>query len=212
MLRGVFLEKPRGYCPAETVGRTRLGSIHEEHKLPNQDAWMGFDDPKFSFAGVFDGHGEGGERISELAAMVVSDRLKVLLGSDPQADLEKTLREAILAGSNAVDSLSVSVSAGCTASVVIVRGSECVVGTIGDSTVLVMTVKGHFTSALKPKYKTKNHRVDLPSERDRILSFGGKIFEAYVLDKEDQTKVRKSHVRCHDSKFLLQPDLACRRS
>lgn len=183
------LDKPRGNVAANSLGKTQIGSIHENSGAPNQDACMWFDCGKFSFAGVFDGHGDDGHSISELASQTMKDNLKAMLEAEPKTDIEKALRDAFKAFSDAIDVLGSSVSSGCTASVVIVRGDECVIGSIGDSTVVVMTLKGAFTSALKPKFKTKNHRIELETERERIKAAGGKVFEAYVLDKDDPNKV-----------------------
>jgi len=169
----------------------RIGSLHELAGTPNQDSSYAVQEERWVSVGVFDGHGDSGHQASELTAQSIraSVEEQMKLNADVEAvDLEDVIRNAFAQGSKAVDASSFSASAGTTATVVLVRDSQAVVGTVGDSSAAIFRRTRPKGAKLTVRWASKDHRLDVEEEKARIIECGGIIYEPYVVDKVERNK------------------------
>eukprot|EP00928_Gymnodinium_smaydae_P018452 TRINITY_DN17021_c0_g1_i1.p1 TRINITY_DN17021_c0_g1~~TRINITY_DN17021_c0_g1_i1.p1 ORF type:complete len:436 (+),score=64.11 TRINITY_DN17021_c0_g1_i1:57-1310(+) len=151
---------------------------------PNQDAWMVWKvDPTISIYGVFDGHGSKGHEVADF----VKDRLPTMIVNDKRfrtSEMKEMLVDVFqrchgeLVAKQKAGAMSV-MSSGTTATVVIHDhvAARCVIAHVADSTCVLGS---HDGESLLGRALTRDHKPDLPDERARILSKGGRVvFDGY---------------------------------
>eukprot|EP00934_Nitzschia_sp_Nitz4_P007428 Nitzschia sp. Nitz4//scaffold116_size91068//26371//27717//NITZ4_004951-RA/size91068-processed-gene-0.23-mRNA-1//1//CDS//3329533557//7418//frame0 len=126
------------------------------------------------FLGVFDGHAQWGERVSEFA---VNELPKLL--AEKLRDLEGTTEQvarALIDTFVEIDKKApADVSGGCTASVVLKYGDKVYFANAGDSrSFLVVYRKNVGTTEIV--YITREDKPHLEDERKRVESMGGKVY------------------------------------
>jgi serine/threonine protein phosphatase PrpC len=129
--------------------------------------------------GVFDGHGEKGELVSEFMLHELpkrlSQKLELALKETDQNGVDALVKKALMNSFLELDQSTPSgKEGGCTASVVLQLGSKLYVANVGDSISIVAT----YTTAndrVEVVYVTREDKPELPDEYERILKMGGSV-------------------------------------
>eukprot|EP00284_Hemiselmis_tepida_P007365 CAMPEP_0174928372 /NCGR_PEP_ID=MMETSP1355-20121228/22949_1 /TAXON_ID=464990 /ORGANISM="Hemiselmis tepida, Strain CCMP443" /LENGTH=366 /DNA_ID=CAMNT_0016174529 /DNA_START=67 /DNA_END=1167 /DNA_ORIENTATION=- len=168
---------------------SNAGYEPDGHKKTNQDAFISiaeFGDPTVSIFGVFDGHGSSGHHVSAYVKREFPKALsKSILKAEAQKgepDLEaigKLLNDAFVGvnGRLEVDKAIDSSLSGTTAVAGCIIGKSgsrrVVMGNAGDSRAVI----GWEDEAGKYRVKelSDDHKPDRPDERERVLSYGGRV-------------------------------------
>lgn len=131
--------------------------------------------------GVFDGHANLGELVSEytvthLPEMLSSKLDPILSSSFSDSDESDAIHKALIETFVEVDKTApASLSGGCTASVVLQLGKQIYVANAGDSRSFVATFDKS-TSKVNIAYITREDKPDLPEERARVERMGGQVY------------------------------------
>jgi serine/threonine protein phosphatase PrpC len=128
--------------------------------------------PRTALFAVYDGHGQGGEFVSQFALHEIQRRLEK--HSHFRKDLPKAFRETFLAVDEALENepLIEPVFAGTTACVALLKGDTMTIANAGDSRAVI--AHRHPTNySLSSTDLTVDQNPDLPEEMQRILQAGG---------------------------------------
>jgi serine/threonine protein phosphatase PrpC len=124
--------------------------------------------------GVFDGHANFGEVVSEF---VLSELPKVL--AKKLEGLERTteqISKALIETFIEMDKKApAEISGGCTASVVLQDGPKVYFANAGDSRSFLVVYRAN-TSTIEIPYITREDKPDLQDERERVESRGGQVY------------------------------------
>jgi serine/threonine protein phosphatase PrpC len=148
---------------------------------PNQDSFLVLRvEGHVSMYGVFDGHGRQGHDVSNF----VKDFLPKLIVQDEafrKNDFEKALlngfqrtQELIEQETNA-KKIDASAS-GTTCTIVIHKGNKLWVANVGDSR-CVLASPCPITGEMRAEDATRDHKPDIPEERERINRMGGVVIK-----------------------------------
>jgi len=161
---------PVGDGVSEALGASKI----------NQDrgvvCWPYNGSPSEALLCIFDGHGQHGEKLSELCVRrlpttIINDGG---LAADPGSALSRSFAAVDLA---CCEELPRSyMYNGTTATVVYARGDECWVAHCGDSRAVVGSQKG---GKLTARELTHDHKPDDPVEMARIVATGAKVRRGY---------------------------------
>lgn len=129
--------------------------------------------------GVFDGHGEKGEVVSDFTLHELPKRLLQKLESAlkdvDQDDIDAVVKKALTDCFLEIDQSTPSgEEGGCTASVVLQLGSKLYVANVGDSISLVATYTT-LNDSVEVVYVTREDKPDLTDEYERIVKMGGSV-------------------------------------
>lgn len=145
--------------------------------LHNQDNFHIYSDSKTLLLAVFDGHGPHGHTISAFASKTLPKHITTSKSrtSNPLDAIKSAFRHTELdlerhcsLRSNKID----CEMSGTTATVVLVEPSTLYIGFVGDSSVVLGTLKGKRHVAVK---LTVDHKPTLPKEMKRIKAAGGEV-------------------------------------
>lgn len=131
--------------------------------------------------GVFDGHSNLGELVSQYSVThlpeALSSKLGPILSSSLSADGEsERIQQAIIEAFVEIDrNAPAELSGGCTASIVLQIGQKIYIANAGDSRSCVATYTKS-TGAVKIVYVTREDKPDLPEERERVERMGGQVY------------------------------------
>jgi len=133
--------------------------------------------------GVFDGHANKGELVSEYTVThlpeLLSSKLDPILdtsSSDEGNDHSEAIHTALVETFVEIDkNAPASQSGGCTASIVLQLGPKLYVANAGDSRSFVATYDKS-TSNVNIAYITREDKPDLPEERARVERMGGQVY------------------------------------
>jgi serine/threonine protein phosphatase PrpC len=133
------------------------------------------DVPGLDLFGVFDGHGEFGHHVSRF----IAEKLPLFLeseGANLINNSEKSIEQAVTRVCEALKSSNIRTSySGTTATFVVRFKDSLYVANIGDSrAVLARRVRGD-SGKFEAIDLSTDHKPDLPKERERILSRGGRV-------------------------------------
>jgi serine/threonine protein phosphatase PrpC len=125
---------------------------------------------------VFDGHARLGEKVSQYAVTELPNLLAKKLDAMHPKDDPDAIKEALVETFIEIDkSCPGEVSGGCTASVVLQRGSKVYIANAGDSR--------SFLVVYRPSKRTveivcisREDKPHLPDERQRVEEYGGQVF------------------------------------
>jgi len=146
---------------------------------PNQDSFLVLRiEGHISLYGVFDGHGRQGHDISNF----VKEFLPKLIVSDPAfhsgdmqgALLNGFLRTQELIESETRDKRLDAAASGTTCTLAIHRDKKLWVANVGDSRCVIAKPSGESFKAIDA---CRDHKPDLPEERERIISMGGVVMK-----------------------------------
>lgn len=144
------------------------------------------------FFGVCDGHGENGHFVSGFLKINLPETFKRLLPSLQEGKQKEILEityekvsERILAVKHFDTMLSGSTAVSC-----FMEGNMVFVANVGDSRAIVVKRKSKTTMILT-KALTRDHKVDDPVEKPRILAAGGRV---------DQYRGKKLEIRVLNEK------------
>lgn len=129
--------------------------------------------PEIDVFGVFDGHGEFGHQVSQF----VAGKLPEFIGNEIE-----TSENPISALENAISNLCKALKSsrirttysGTTATIALRCSSMLYIANIGDSRAVLASRSGD-TDKLKCIPLSNDHKPDLPGEKERILSRGGRV-------------------------------------
>jgi serine/threonine protein phosphatase PrpC len=132
--------------------------------------------PPSQLLGVFDGHARLGEKVSEYAVSELPNVLAAKLDKiDPKDDPEQ-VKEAIIDTFIEIDKTApAEISGGCTASVILRRGSKLYVANAGDSRSFVVVYRAS-TQSVEIIYISREDKPHLPDERKRVEECGGEVY------------------------------------
>ena len=146
---------------------------------PNQDSFLVLRiEGHISLYGVFDGHGRQGHDVSNF----VKDILPKLIVSDPafhSGDMQGALLNGFLKTQELIESetcnkrLDASAS-GTTCTLVIHKEKKLWVANVGDSRCVIAKPNGDSFQVFDA---CRDHKPDIPEERERILSMGGVVIK-----------------------------------
>ena len=148
---------------------------------PNQDSFLILRiEGQVSMYGVFDGHGRQGHDVSNfvkefLPKLIVQE--KAFQQDDMQTALLNGFRKTqeLLEEETNCKRLDASAS-GTTCTIVIHRGNQLWVASVGDSRCVIAS-PCPVTGDLKAEDATRDHKPDIPEERDRIVRLGGVVIK-----------------------------------
>jgi protein phosphatase 1L len=150
------------YGISEEAGcRNHMEDAHAIHQDMNRD---------FFAAEIYDGH--GGKEAAEIASRMLTPYFIHALGKEFEQPLKdrrnkcEPMREAYLS----VDAHLVErgIKSGTTAANLYITGDRFLAANVGDTRIIIGTRKGY-------SFLTKDHKPDLPEERFRIESLGGRV-------------------------------------
>ncbi|RHY10236.1 hypothetical protein DYB25_009888 [Aphanomyces astaci] len=166
------------------AGVSKKGYAPYNPRKKNQDSMvMQMHAPSKSLLlGVFDGHGEAGDGVSQYFRAHFPTELFNHAQFAPTGDVAKDtagIQAAIQFALNAVEkrvirdaSIDTEFS-GSTGVVVVIRDRLLIVGNVGDSRI----TRGFLQAGLLTASSlSKDHKPDLPAEKARILASGGRVF------------------------------------
>jgi serine/threonine protein phosphatase PrpC len=140
---------------------------------------------------VFDGHSKNGEKISQYAAtqlpMVLAMKLDQIQRTDHDENEETNLvKNALIDTFIEIDrTCPGQEGGGCTASVVLQRGSKLYAANAGDSCSFVVLYQPSSPNKTRIIYETRADTPGLPDERRRVKECGGDVvyqgYEDYVV-------------------------------
>jgi len=131
--------------------------------------------------GVFDGHSNLGELVSQYAVThlpeMLSSKLGPIISSSSSSTEESTqIQQALIETFVEIDkNAPAEPSGGCTASVVLQLGHKIYVANAGDSRSLIATYTKS-TATVDIVYITREDKPDLPEERARVERMGGQVY------------------------------------
>ena len=132
--------------------------------------------PSSQLLGVFDGHARLGEKVSEYAVSELPNVLAAKLDKIVPKDDPEQVKEAIIDTFIEVDKTApAEVSGGCTASVILRRGSKLYVANAGDSRSFVVVYRAS-TQSVEIIYISREDKPHLPDERKRVEESGGEVY------------------------------------
>ena len=158
---------------------------------------------EYQLLGVLDGHGSGGEIVSEYARIeipkLLSAKLEELtaqqnsennllmdLNDEMTAKVSQILKDVFLeVDKSAPDA---SHSGGCTGSVALQLGSKLFLANAGDSQTIVAAHLG-WNETVQVLYATREDKPDLPDERERVEKAGGRVQIPQSMDDGDSARV-----------------------
>jgi len=130
--------------------------------------------------GVFDGHGNGGEFVSDhtvhsLPDLIASKLDEVAKGDDPVLT-EEVVKNIVFDSFVQMDQTAPDfVMGGCTATIVLQLDDQNIyVGNAGDSRSLIATYRKS-TGDVAVVYATREDKPDLPEEKARVETMGGRV-------------------------------------
>ena len=139
--------------------------------------------PGRRIVGVFDGHGRGGEYVSDFTVTNLPDHLASKLGGGGDQDktivknadeVKKVLFEAFVEMDRSARDTPEHVTGGCTATVVLQLDDKAYVANAGDSRSIIATYSKS-TKETKVVYVTREDKPHLPEERQRVERMGGRV-------------------------------------
>ncbi len=146
---------------------------------PNQDSFLVLRiEGHISLYGVFDGHGRQGHDVSNF----VKEFLPKLIISDPAfhaGDMQAALMNGFLRTQDMIESETHSkrldaAASGTTCTLVIHRDKKLWVANVGDSRCVIAKPDGDSFKAIDA---CRDHKPDIPEERERIISMGGVVMK-----------------------------------
>ncbi|EQC30230.1 hypothetical protein SDRG_12080 [Saprolegnia diclina VS20] len=175
------------------AGVSKKGYAPYNPRKKNQDSMiMQYDaSSKSLLLGVFDGHGEAGDGVSQFFRAQFPDELFKHAGFAPTGDMAKDcegIKAAMTFAMNAVEkrvlrdqSIDTEFS-GSTGVVSVIRDKLLVVGNVGDSRVTRGYAQG---ATIIAEAVSDDHKPDRPNEKARILAAGGRVFAVEYDDGID---------------------------
>jgi len=139
------------------------------------------DVPTYRLLGVFDGHSNLGELVSQytvthLPEMLSSKLGPILSSSSSPTDESQKIKQALIDTFVEIDKTApAEPSGGCTASIVLQLGQKIYVANAGDSRSLIATYTKS-TAHVEILYITREDKPDLPEERARVERMGGQVY------------------------------------
>jgi len=124
--------------------------------------------------GVFDGHANLGEVVSEF----VVSQLPIVLSKklEGKERTKEQISKALIETFVELDERApAEISGGCTASVVLQDGPKVYFANAGDSRSFLVVYRAK-TSTIDIAYITREDKPDLPDERERVESRGGQVY------------------------------------
>lgn len=127
--------------------------------------------------GVFDGHGKGGEIVSQFVIEDLPKRISNSLKSMPADDIDDDIIMNIFNETfvGLDKDAPVGDSGGCTASVVLKLQSKLYIANSGDSRTFV-AIFDPITNSSEIVYLTREDKPDLPEEKERVEKMGGSVY------------------------------------
>jgi len=175
-----------GLDPAnDGVGYTCHKGLKPES--PNQDAWTLFRvEDRFAIYGVFDGHGIKGHDVSNF----VKDTLVKLIVRDERfltAKMPEMLKDSFkkcqsLVGTATRMGQLTATFSGTTVTVCVhdLTLEKLTIAHAGCDTCCMASYEDCHSKVLSCKTLTRNHKPNLPDERERVLAVGGRVtFDGY---------------------------------
>ena len=142
--------------------------------------------PDRRIVGVFDGHGRGGEYVSDFTVTNLPEHLAAKLSGDDvndkdetkekeeEEEVKKVLFDAFVEMDRSARATPDHVTGGCTATVVLQLGDKAYVANAGDSRSFIATYSKS-TKETKVVYVTREDKPHLPEERQRVEKMGGRV-------------------------------------
>ena len=130
--------------------------------------------------GVFDGHGRGGEYVSDhtvtkLPELLASKLSDVIDASDSITNKEEAVKKVLFDTFVEMDKTAPDhVTGGCTATVVLQLGNQAYIANAGDSRSFIAT-HSKSTGETKVVYVSREDKPHLPEERQRVEKMGGRV-------------------------------------
>jgi len=168
----------------EYAGMSKKGHAPYNPRKNNQDALIMKDDAATNtlILCALDGHGEHGDAV----ACAFRDQLAGQMMNHPSwtTDVKRAAADAIMTIENAtIRNFRIDTEfSGTTLSMAIIRGNTITGVNIGDSRVIIgKSVNGEIVE----EEFTRDHKPDLPEEKQRIVEAGGRVFAVEYDDGID---------------------------
>ncbi|OMJ89442.1 hypothetical protein SteCoe_8442 [Stentor coeruleus] len=175
-----FSEKPLNYigneaknlCSGENIGLTCRKGLNDHM---NQDNLAIISKPPYLFAGVFDGHGENGDIISEQVCKFLPQILleDIEMSVDPVDCIKNSFAKTQDSIKRKCKEINIDCQySGCTATVLLITKNSMFTCHLGDSRAVLLKKYQNKLIALP---LTTDHKASDPIEKSRILRNGGNI-------------------------------------
>ena len=158
---------------ALVVSPFSVGNDEKENDKKNMDTNRNISS---RLIGCFDGHARLGEVVSEYVVKelpkLLSSKLETLEPKDDPEQISKAITETFVEMDKTAPA---EVSGGCTASIVLQRGSKIYVANAGDSRSFVVVYQAN-KKAANIIYMSREDKPTLPDERERVEKAGGQVY------------------------------------
>jgi serine/threonine protein phosphatase PrpC len=143
----------------------------------NQDRVVLVESNAWWWMGLFDGHGELGQIVSQVAALEFSKRISALSSANQnsfqESILKANLKQIYLDVDNALPR-SPNIGGSTAISILKTQYNQLVISNLGDSEAFLASFDDSGQN-VRLLYETKPHKPDLPQERARIEKMGGEV-------------------------------------
>jgi len=176
---------PSGFIVNSYGGYSKKGYAPYNPKKKNQDALIMAEDPKTRslLLAVLDGHGEDGDKVAQFIKGKLATSL--FKHRDFASDIKASFIDVIAKiESELLRDMSIETDfSGTTFTAAVIRGNSIITANIGDSrsTLGYRNSSGGITAVAL----TADHKPDLPVEKARIESKGGRVFAVEYDDGVD---------------------------
>lgn len=164
---------------------------------------------------VFDGHGEMGERVSQICNALLQEKAKAdefrekVLGN-PEKELPLLIKELhqIVGNTREVKPKS----SGTTATIALLDNNKLHVSWVGDSKAVLLTTPHRKFLQMRAFELTDDHNFTMKGEVERVKSKGGFVAAGDAKGPEEYDPEVAGPLRLWESSKMLQPGLAMSRS
>ena len=171
--KGGPLESQINQDRAVVVSPFWVGDEEKENDKNKVDANRNFPS---KLIGCFDGHARLGEVVSEYVVKELPKLLALKLENIEPGDHPEQVAKAITESFIEMDKTApAEVSGGCTASIILQRGSKLYVANAGDSRSFVVVYRAKKKTA-RLVYISREDKPNLPDERERVEKAGGQVY------------------------------------
>ena len=164
----------KGGDPSSQINQDRAFVVSPFFASENSDTFG-----EYAMLGVFDGHGNLGERVSEYAVSTLPPLISKKMASieldrsqDEDSAMKELLKDSFIETDRSIPTNGVG---GCTASVILQKKQKIYIANAGDSASFLVIHKLS-TNTTHVAYQSREDKPSLPEEMERVHKMGGEVY------------------------------------